>query len=204
MQETYEYELVDILFEIPYHIEQEGNSFVREDEVTPSEEKPATILEYDADGIPMGQSMAEIKEREVILKDFLARWALNNTAKRVYNESLEDYILVKGISVIEAKEHSSKSYRSTRAVMMIDEVLKKALPVRRIPTKKGNKNQAQFSYMLVMVYRDNDIGTIKLTVGVKSNEQHVEYGISALPSGKPLIDDSKNSNTQKKKKRRSY
>ena len=84
---------------------------------------------------------------------------------------------------------------------MIDEVLKKALPVRRIPTKKGNKNQSLFAYMLVMVYRHENIGTIKLTVGVKSNEQRIEYGISALPAGKPLIDDSKNSTVGKKKKR---
>lgn len=53
-----------------------------------------------------------------------------------------------------------------------------------------------------MVHRDKDIGTIKLTIGVKSDKQNIEYGISALQPGQPLIDDSKNSSMPKKKKRK--
>lgn len=194
-----EYELVGFDLELYYQTPEENEMvFVCEDTFF---KESSYHIERDDKGIPMGQTMEEIKERETLIKDFFIKWGNDNPHQRVYNDTLEDYIFVKGISVIEAKEHSAKSYRSTQAVMMIDEVLKNALPVRRIPTKKSNQNQSQFAYMLVMVYRHENIGTIKLTVGVKSNEQRIEYGISALPLGKPLIDDSKNSNVKKKKRR---
>lgn len=198
-----EYELVRFDIELCYNaIEEDGIAFVREDTLSDTESSSKT--ERDDNGIPMGQTMEEIKEREVLIKEFFTKWGNENPSQRVYNDALEDYIFIKGISVVEGKEHSAKSYRSTKAIMMIDDVLKNALPVRRIPFKKGNKNQSLFAYMLVMVYRHENIGTIKLTIGVKSNEQRIEYGISALPAGKPLIDDSKNRTVGKKKKRRSH
>lgn len=194
-----EYELIDIDIEFSYQFEDDTHGFVCED-IHSTMDIPADI-KRDDNGIPMGQTMEEIKERESIIKDFLKQWTNDNPERKIYNEALDAFIWVKGISVIEAKEHSSKSYRSTQAVMMISEILAKALPVRRVPTKKGNKNQSQFAYMLVMIYRHMELGTIKLTIGVKSNEQNIEYGISALLPDQPIIDDSKNS--CKNKKRRS-
>lgn len=194
------YELVDIDIEPCYHITDDACALVCEnvyDEIAESQ-----YIERDSQGIPMGQSMPEIKEREIFIKIFLKQWAENNPDRRIYNNALGDYIFIKGISVIEAKEHSAKSYRSTQAILLLDEILREALPVRRIQIKKGNKNQAAFAYMLVMVYRHTEIGTIKVTVGVKSNEQHIEYGISALQPGKPLIDDNKSGDTHNKRKRR--
>ena len=52
--------------------------------------------------------------------------------------------------------------------------------------------------MLVMVYRHEGIGTIKLTVGVKSSNEHIEYGISTLRPGQPLIDNLINKNKKKR------
>ncbi|MCQ2220130.1 MAG: hypothetical protein MJZ12_01985 [Prevotella sp.] len=192
-----EYELIDIDIELSYQFEDDTCGFARED--INSTDIPSDI-KRDDNGIPMGQTMDEIKERESIIKDFLKQWTNDNPERKIYNEALDAFIWVKGISVIEAKEHSSKSYRSTQAVMMISEILAKALPVRRVPTKKGNKNQSQFAYMLVMVYRHEELGTIKLTVGVKSNEQNIEYGISALQPDQPIIDDSKISSKNKKRR----
>lgn len=200
LQTANEYELIGIDIELCYEISEDDCAFVREDAADAIDD--SSTIERDSQGIPMGQTMPEIKERETIIKSFLKQWADNNLDRKIYNDALQDYIWVKGISVIEAKEHSAKSYRSTQAVMLLDEILKEALPVRRLPIKKSNKNQAQFAYMLVMVYRHADIGTIKLTVGVKSNERHIEYGISALQPGKPLIDDSKADGEPTKKKRR--
>lgn len=198
---TSEYELIEIDIKLCYQITDDACAFVCEnvnDKIVESQS-----IERDSQGIPMGQSMQEIKEREIFIKSFLKQWAEDNPDRKIYNNALGDYILIKGISVIEAKEHSAKSYRSTQAILILDEILREALPVRRIPTKKGNKNQSAFAYMLVMVYRHPEIGTIKLTVGVKSNEQHIEYGISALQPGKPLIDDYKSGCTRYKKKRKS-
>lgn len=133
-----------------------------------------------------------------MIADFFHEWREHNEDRRILNSALNDYIYVKGISVIEAKEHSAKSYLSTKAVFLIDNVLKEAMPVRRTPVKKDNKNQGKFSYMLVMVYRHEGIGTIKLTVGVKSSNEHIEYGISTLRPGQPLIDNLINKNKKKR------
>ena len=187
---TYEYELIDISFEQPYEQPEEMLLMVRED--GPTDAQPAEPeIEYDSEGIPMGRSKVEIKMRMQLIESYLQQWGKDNSERRIFNEALQDYIYVKGISVIEAKEHSAKRYLSTRAVLILDEVLSNALPVRRTPIKVGNKNQSQFAYMLVMVYRHTEIGTIKLTVGVKASEQRVEYGITSLPPDQPLIDKTK-------------
>lgn len=192
-----EYELVDISFELNYEIHEDATlSCVCEDGDSLIEKRPS--IEYDADGIPMGKSIEEIRIREKMIADFFHEWREQNEERKIHNVALNDYIYVKGISVIEAKEHSAKSYLSTKAVFLIDKVLKEAMPVRRIPVKKDNKNQGKFSYMLVMVYRHEGIGTIKLTVGVKSSKEHIEYGISTLRPGQPLIANSINKNKKKR------
>lgn len=195
MPNTIEYEL--LAFEFESSIGEELANTVCEDEVLSYGSNPH--IERDADGIPMGGTITEIRERETIIKEMLHKWGTENPERKVFNNALEDYIWIKGISVIEAREHSAKSYRSTLAILNIDEVLKNALPVRRLPTKKGYRNQAIFAYMLVMVYRHEEIGTIKVTVGVKSNEQRIEYGITALRPDQPLIEES--SHPTKKKRR---
>ena len=88
--------------------------------------------------------------------------------------------------------------------MIIDEVLKNASPIRRVPKKTDNKNQKDFAYMLVMIYKHQDIGTIKLTVGVRQSTMKIQYGLTALRPGQPLIDESINKTVKKTKKRNSH
>ena len=194
----YEYELIDIIFEQDYELQEDEASWcVSEDE--PSQKQEPTAIEYDADGIPMGQSMSEIKERESIIDNFLREWSASNTERKVFNEVMQEYIYVRAISIAEAKEHSAKSYKSTRALMILDEVLKNASPIKRVPKKTEDKNQKEFSYMLVMIYKHTQIGTIKLTVGVKKNTRKIQYGISALKPDEPLVDYSMFKKSKKKR-----
>ena len=194
--EILEYELLDISFEADYE-QPEGDLVWRvgEDEVTGESE-----IEYDADGIPMGNSLEEYKKRQDIITNFLRQWGEANAERKVRNEALDDDIFIRGISVIEAKEHSAKRYKSTKALLILDEILQKAKPVGRVPVKKDNKNQRPFAYMLIMVYKHEELGTIKLTVGVNPTEQRIQYGITALDSGQPLIDKRANNKSKKKKR----
>ena len=195
----FEYELIDISFEQGYELPEDGVMWcVSED--APSRNDEHKSIEYDADGIPMGNSIPEIEQREVI-RDFFEKWSTSNNERRIFNDVLQEYIYVRAVSVIEAKEHSAKSYKSTRAIMIIDEVLKNASPIRRVPKKTDNKNQKDFAYMLVMIYKHQDIGTIKLTVGVRQNTKKIQYGLTALRPGQPLIDESINKTVKKTKKR---
>lgn len=196
----FEYELIDISFEQGYELPEDGVMWcVSED--APSRNDEHKSIEYDADGITMGNSIPEIEQREVIIRDFFEKWSTSNNERRIFNDVLQEYIYVRAVSVIEAKEHSAKSYKSTRAIMIIDEVLKNASPIRRVLKKTDNKNQKDFAYMLVMIYKHQDIGTIKLTVGVRQNTKKIQYGLTALRPGQPLIDESINKTVKKTKKR---
>ena len=196
----FEYELIDISFDQGYELPEDGVMWcVSED--APSRNDEHKSIEYDTDGIPMGNSIPEIEQREVIIRDFFEKWSTSNNERRIFNDVLQEYIYVRAVSVIEAKEHSAKSYKSTRAIMIIDEVLKNASPIRRVLKKTDNKNQKDFAYMLVMIYKHQDIGTIKLTVGVRQNTKKIQYGLTALRPGQPLIDESINKTVKKTKKR---
>ena len=46
-------------------------------------------------------------------------------------------------------------------------------------------------------FKYQDIGTIKLTVGVRQNAKKIQYGLTALRPGQPLIDESINKRRQK-------
>ena len=74
-EEKYEYELISISFEQSYE-QPEENVVWRVSEDAPSQNDAHTEIEYDADGIPMGQSMEEIRKREAIIDDFLELYLL--------------------------------------------------------------------------------------------------------------------------------
>lgn len=197
-EQILEYELIDICIDCGYEQGKETIEWNACEEV--SGKKPESGIIYDADGIPMGASIEEIRIRETIIADFLSKWRKINADGKIYNDILQEYIYVRAISLVEAKEHSSKSYNSTRALMILDEVLKNASPVKRVPKKSEDKNQKEFSYFLVMIYKHNEIGSIKLTVGVKKNQNKIQYGISALKPDEPLVDYS---DFKKSKRKRS-
>ena len=194
--EQVEYELIDISFEADFEVPEENAPWsVGEEDIVDS---PA--IEYDADGIPMGGSMVEIKMREKIIAEYLKRWRAVNCDGKVYNKLLNDYIFFRNVSFAEACEHSAKSYKSTRAVLILEEVMKNATPIKRVPVKPGDKNQKDFEYLLVMLYKHADLGSIKLTVGIKKrSHRNIQYGISAMKPDETLIDYSQ----FKRKKKRS-
>lgn len=168
----YEYELIDISFELPYEIpEDEAPHCVCEEEPSQTDVTPA--IEYDADGIPMGRSRAEIKIREKLIKDFYARWISGNPEKKIWNNDLNGYILVKYVSINETYEKAARSYKSTKAVFELSSILENArLVEEQLP--KGNKNQKSFSKMLILRF-----GDVKLTVGYqKVTDENVQYCIS--------------------------
>lgn len=188
------YELLDFSWDLLYDLDEvEFPRVVRDDtgeeETTYKEEKPA-VLQLDGQGIPNGEGKEYTTARRVIISDFYHNWNAQHPDKRVHNLVLDDDILIRGISIVEAKEHAAKRYKSTLAVLRLEEVLAKARPVKRMPVKRDNSNQATFDYMLIMAYELDGIGTVKLTVGVRDKEnllERIQYGISALEPGQELI-----------------
>lgn len=78
---------------MPYELQEEAQ-MVRED--NPVEEKPAEAeIVYDADGIPMGRSKAEIKMRRQLIYDYIQEWRNNHGENPlVFNENLNDFIKI--------------------------------------------------------------------------------------------------------------
>ena len=125
--------------------------------------------------IPTGHTKEEIKVRERLIKDFYAKWISEHPDKKVWNESLGNFIHVKFLSINETYEKASRSYESTLAVFRLTEVLRKAILVEEKPAKRNTKNQKQFETLLTMLYDG-----IKLTVGrQRSNQDLVQYCITA-------------------------
>ena len=100
--------------------------------------------------IPQGNSREEVKLRDQIIKDFYAGWIAENPEKKMWNEDLQDYILVKYLSITETAEKAARQYESTLAVMRLSELLTKSKKVAEVPPKNGTKNQKPFLKMYIM------------------------------------------------------
>lgn len=126
--------------------------------------------------IPSGNSKEEVKLREQIIKDFYAGWLAENPDKKVWNDDLNDFILVKYLSITETAEKAARQYASTLAVLRLSELLRKSKKVAEVPPKKGTKNQKPFIKMIIM-----QLDNIKMTVGLqKTTGDKVQYCITAI------------------------
>ena len=126
--------------------------------------------------IPQGNSREEVKQRDQIIKDFYAGWIAENPEKKMWNDDLQDYILVKYLSITETAEKAARQYESTLAVMRLSELLTKSKKVAEVPPKKGTRNQKPFLKMYIM-----QLDNIKMTVGLqKSTGDKVQYCITAI------------------------
>ena len=131
--------------------------------------------------IPEGNTLDEIKERELIIREFYREWKERNPLQRKYNLALKEYINIRMVSIVETSEHAAKSYLSTLAVLQLDAILVGAKKVSIKKVKPNNKNQQPFERMMIMEYELVGIGTVKMTVGVRRRTQEkVQYCITAI------------------------
>lgn len=122
-------------------------------------EKPKLSLEFDENGIPRGISSDAIKLRRQMIYDFYEQWKSAHPEKSVYNKSLKANILIRQESVVEAAAHAAK-----------------------------HKNQRKLIRMILMSFKDPNLGTIKLTVGVRNRTlDKVQYGITALAENESIV-----------------
>jgi hypothetical protein len=131
--------------------------------------------------IPEGNTLKEIKQREQIIRDFYHAWKAKNPSHRKYNLSLKEYINIRMVSIVETSEHAAKNYFSTLAVLQLDSILIGAKTVSIKKIKPNNKNQQPFERIMIMEYEMVEIGTVKMTVGVRRRTQEkVQYCITAI------------------------
>lgn len=132
--------------------------------------------------VPSGETTEEIKEREEIISKIYRKWYKDNPSKSVYNHNLKDYINIRFVSINETIHHASRSFLSTLAILQIDLILKNAYPIGKpVKPKQDNKNQKEFSEIILMECPLIGMGTAKLTVGVKKKTgMKIQYCITAI------------------------
>lgn len=131
--------------------------------------------------IPKGNSKDDIRQRELIIRQFYQKWKVENPSQRKFNLSLKDFINIRMISIVETSEHAAKRYLSTLAVLQLDAILTGAQTVAITRPKRGNKNQQSFERMMIMAYPLPGIGMAKMTVGIRRlSKEKVQYCITAI------------------------
>lgn len=198
MQETEQYILLDINFKLEYEVLDQSAAFACEDSLSEAENTVPPIT-YDDDRIPMGTTVEEIKIRQKIIFQFYENWKKEHPEKAVYNRNLRTDILIRNESIVEAAAHASKRYKSTLAVLRLEELLANAAVIDTDTPKQGNKNQKKLIKMILMSYNIAGIGIIKLTVGVRRRSlEKVQYGITAIENGGPITPINKKNRSLKK------
>ncbi len=191
--EKMEYELIDIVFEI------ETKSNVRM--VCDDSEISYEPFEYDENGIPKGSSEKETIIRRSIIHEFIQNWRAAHPDPRIFNDELKDYIKVNQVFLLESVSHASIKYLSTKAVLQMDTIMAKAIPIGLSKTKPNNSNQKPFKQMLVMVYKSKELGSVKMTVGIRHRtEEKVEYSITVPTPGTPFIEKGMRTDQKEYKK----
>jgi len=142
-------------------------------------------MELDINGIALGDTKEDKKQRKRFIMDFYKMWETENPQRQIFNKALKDFVNVRHISVKETTGQASRRYISTLAVTFLTEILENAV-------QKGNPqntnpqtdNQKGFEKIIVMEYNKKDFGKIKLTVGVKrGTKEKVQYCITAIENG---------------------
>ncbi|GHS97239.1 hypothetical protein FACS189421_03670 [Bacteroidia bacterium] len=135
--------------------------------------------------IPQGTTREEIKQREKFIQNFYSSWISINPEKRIYNAGLKDFIYVRFLSIQETAEQAAKRYISTFAVVYLTEILELAT-VKKVSTpKQETENQKRFKEMILMEYEKEELGTVKLTVGVlRGSGNKIQYCITAIENKK--------------------
>lgn len=190
-EEKYEYELISISFEQSYEQPEEYVVW-RVSEDAPSQNDAHTEIEYDADGIPMGNSQEEKHIRRNIIHEFIQQWRANHKdTPFVFNENINENIKINQLFLIESVSHAIGTYKSTKAALRFEEVMSKAQKIGLTKVKEGNSNQKPFQQMLVMRYTSEDLGDVKMTVGIrKVTKEKVQYSITVPNEGTPFIDET--------------
>lgn len=201
--EIYEYELIDICFQPEYELQEEDAvGLVCEDE--PINDADTTQIEYDADGIPMGNTQEDKLIRREKIHTFIQQWrAEHRDNPRIFNNNLQEFIKVNQVFMLESVLHSAIRYQSTKAIMRMEEVMANAIKIGEMKVKESNSNQKPFQQMLVMRYSDEELGDVKVTVGVRKRTlEKVQYGITVPSPDVPFIDNSMRAKKKTKPKNR--
>lgn len=152
----------------------------------------------------MGRLKEESLIRRKIIFDFIQQWRAEHISDaRIYNININEYIKINQVFMLESVAHAAYSYQSTKAVLQMEQVMANAQKVSLTKTKEGNSNQKPFQQMIVMRYKSDELGTVKMTIGIrKKTKENVQYSITVPNPNAPFIDENMKIKEKGKRKKR--
>ena len=150
--------------------------------------------EIRPEDVPVGDSVADRRARQEIIKQFYFYWKKRNPELCRYNISLKENIYINHTSLVETAGRASLTYLSTLAVLQLDAILQNARLCFVDKPKLENKQQSKFEKMLGMEYFCPGIGNVRLMVGVRRRDKtKIQYCITALTPVLGVKDEEKSS-----------
>lgn len=153
----------------------------------------------------MGNEPQEESLCRQIIHNYIQNWRFSHPDEYIVNKQLNEPIKIIQVSLREACKHSARSYKSTQAVLMLETIVAEAKKVGESRIKPDDNSQKIFEKIIVMSYRKEGLGIVKLTIGVrKRTHEKVEYCISVHQEGVPFIDPELKIQDKSKKKKTSH
>ena len=150
--------------------------------------------EIRPEDVPVGDSVADRRARQEIIKQFYFYWKKRNPDLSRYNTFLKENIYINHTSLVETAGRASLTYLSTLAVLQLDAILQNARLCFVDKPKLENKQQSKFEKMLGMEYFCPGIGNVRLMVGVRRRDKtKIQYCITALTPVLGVKDEEKSS-----------
>lgn len=183
----FEYELLEIEWSLDYSFDHN--------------ETKTTLIRDDVNDTPTEiRPVYEEETRRKIIHDFIQNWRESHPEGAVFNKDLQEPIKVLQVSLREACKHSARSEKSTKAVLQLETILAEAKKIGESRTKIGDASQKNLEKMIIMAYYSDELGMVKLTVGVKrQTHDKIEYSITVPPKGTITIDPAIKITGKKKK-----
>lgn len=199
-EENLEYDLIDIQWDSTYDLDESPVKVVKDDTgIFPTDRSH--------EDVPKASSQDAVNIRRQIICDFwkeLKELRPDARDRKVHNLALDEDIFLVYRTYDEAHTHSARSYKSTMAFLRLEDVLKNARPVTRVSVKANDSNQKDYLNMLIMTYEYEDLGRLKITVGIRRKQDaagaHLKdaYAITALQEDQKLVEKSKGDKNRKK------
>ncbi len=150
--------------------------------------------EIRPEDVPVGDSVADRRARQEIIKQFYFYWKKRNPDLSRYNTFLKENIYINHTSLVETAGRASLTYLSTLAVLQLDAILQNARLCFVDKPKLENKQQSKFEKMLGMEYFCPGLGNVRLMVGVRRRDKtKIQYCITALTPVLGVKDKEKSS-----------
>lgn len=117
-----------------------------------------------------------IAERRAFLKSKLQKFK----GKKYKCPALSNAdVFVNSDSIRETVAHASRTKKSTLCALYLDKIIKEASFVKTTTPKIGTQTtKFKFIELMILEVEVENLGNVKLTVGVRRNNKHIQYCVT--------------------------